>query len=295
MSLTRQPATQDQHLVLYLLGLLPDEEAQRFDEASIVDDVFSARLRAAEDDLVDAYVKRTMADDTRVRFESAYLASPLRRERVAFAVRFLATIEGAAARPDGAGDLPRATLDVAHSWFGARVTRARSFAAAAVLVVSCGALLLGYVALRRPATAAPPAGIGPARTNPSERSSTLQGDSVPRVPLWDVALTLFPQTRALERLPAVAVSHATERVAFELRLDVNDFGLYEAALLEAQTDAVVWRSAPVVVLSTDARPTVKVVVPANLLTALHYTFLLTGIDSRGHAAPVASYTFAVER
>jgi len=293
MSLTREPATPDQPLVQFLLGLLPDEEAQRLDEASIVDDVFSARLRAAEDDLVDAYVKGTLADDMRVRFESAYLASPLRRERVAFAVRFLATIEWAAWQ-DRPSDLPRATPDVPRSWFSARLASARPLAAAAVLVLTCGALL-GYVTLRRSAPAAPPAVIGPAGTNLSDRTPGSQGDSAPRVPPWDVALPLFPQTRALERLPAVAVSDVTDHVAFALRLEANDFRRYEAALPDAQTDAVLWRSAPVVVLANDTRPAVQVVVPARLLTALHYTIQLTGIDSRGHAAPVASYTFAVER
>jgi hypothetical protein len=49
-------SSDDEQLVRYLLGLLPDEEAERLDELSIADDELAWRLRAVEDDLVDAYV-----------------------------------------------------------------------------------------------------------------------------------------------------------------------------------------------------------------------------------------------
>ena len=44
----------DRQLIRYLLGLLPEDEAQRYDEQSIVDDDVAARLRQVENDLVDA-------------------------------------------------------------------------------------------------------------------------------------------------------------------------------------------------------------------------------------------------
>jgi len=68
--LLRDTPLDDQQLVRYLLGLLPPHEADRFDEASVVDDEVAARLRGVEDDLVDAYVRGTLAIDLRERFES---------------------------------------------------------------------------------------------------------------------------------------------------------------------------------------------------------------------------------
>ena len=56
------------------------EDAERLDEASIVDDEIAARLRMVEHDLVDAYVRGRLTGDTLARFESHYLASPRRRE-----------------------------------------------------------------------------------------------------------------------------------------------------------------------------------------------------------------------
>src|SRR3954468_22686301 len=96
----------DEQLVQYLLGLLPSEDAERLDEASIADDDVAARLRVAEDDLVDAYVRGTLIGDTRTRFESHYLSSPRRRERVASARQFVRAIDGAPRRlpaDDGRG------------------------------------------------------------------------------------------------------------------------------------------------------------------------------------------------
>ena len=43
----------DQRLVRYLLGLLPDEAAEHLDELSILDHELAWRLRAAETDLVE--------------------------------------------------------------------------------------------------------------------------------------------------------------------------------------------------------------------------------------------------
>lgn len=80
----------------YLLGLLPEAEAEVCDEMSIINDEFAARLQAAEDDLVDAYVRGELAGHERTRFESYYLTSPRRREKVNFAQALQKFVDGAA-------------------------------------------------------------------------------------------------------------------------------------------------------------------------------------------------------
>ena len=84
---------EDRQLVRYLLGMLSDTDAERLDEQSIVDDEIAARLRSIENDLVDAYVCGTLEGELRERFESFYLASSLRRERVKFARGFLNAVD----------------------------------------------------------------------------------------------------------------------------------------------------------------------------------------------------------
>lgn len=84
MTPLHEPGPEDQ-LVSYLLGLLPDEEAERLDELNIADEEFAWQLRVVEDDLIDAYVTGALAGDTLDRFESFYLASEHRRRKVKFA------------------------------------------------------------------------------------------------------------------------------------------------------------------------------------------------------------------
>ena len=78
----REPPGDDDAIIQYLLGRLPDKEAERLDELSITDDDFALRLNAAEYDLVDAYVRGELSGDTQQRFRSFYLSSPKRREKL---------------------------------------------------------------------------------------------------------------------------------------------------------------------------------------------------------------------
>ncbi|MCY7347382.1 MAG: hypothetical protein LH614_14325 [Pyrinomonadaceae bacterium] len=77
-----------QNLRAYLLGELPEAEAERFDELSFTENEFAEALGEAENDLVDAYVGDGLSGAKLERFKAHYLASPLRREKVEFAKNF---------------------------------------------------------------------------------------------------------------------------------------------------------------------------------------------------------------
>lgn len=72
----------------YLLGVLPETDAEIFDELSFTDDDFADELSAAEKDLVDAYVRNELRGVTLEQFKNHYLASPIRREKIKFAETF---------------------------------------------------------------------------------------------------------------------------------------------------------------------------------------------------------------
>jgi Skp family chaperone for outer membrane proteins len=78
----------NQALNEYLLGSLPDAEAEHFDELSFTDDEFADALKIAEKDLVDAYIHDELSGATLDKFKTHYLASPMRREKVEFAKAF---------------------------------------------------------------------------------------------------------------------------------------------------------------------------------------------------------------
>lgn len=154
-----------QLLERYLLGLLPDDEAERLDELSVADDEVAWRLRVVEDDLVDAYVRGRLGGPTREQFESFYLSSERRRQKVTFARSFLGAVdrEDRPADTDTGGDdiraqaAERATVarGVAPS-YGSRVPRSRAArglaAAAALLLLVSGVLLYQGVRLRQALT-----------------------------------------------------------------------------------------------------------------------------------------------
>jgi hypothetical protein len=85
--LNQQPANDDL-IIQYLLGTLSAEEAERLDELSFTDDEFAGRLQIVENDLVDAYVRGELSGQRLEKFNSVYLTSPKRRERVRFAKTF---------------------------------------------------------------------------------------------------------------------------------------------------------------------------------------------------------------
>ncbi|MEP6570374.1 MAG: hypothetical protein ABJC10_11435, partial [Acidobacteriota bacterium] len=74
--------------VQYLLGALPETELARLDELSFTDERFANALQAAEKDLVDAYVQGELSGTALGGFKTHYLASPLRRQKLAFAQAF---------------------------------------------------------------------------------------------------------------------------------------------------------------------------------------------------------------
>lgn len=75
----------NQMMTAYLLGSLPEADAERFDELSFTDDDFANALKNAENDLTDKYVRGELSGATLERFQAHYLASPLRRQKVEFA------------------------------------------------------------------------------------------------------------------------------------------------------------------------------------------------------------------
>lgn len=79
-----------QTLTQYLLGSLSASETERLDELSVTDDEVAEALKSVENDLIDAYVQDELDEAARAQFKTYYLASAMRRERVAFAQAFQA-------------------------------------------------------------------------------------------------------------------------------------------------------------------------------------------------------------
>jgi hypothetical protein len=317
MSVPGESIQGDPQLVRYLLGLLPEEEAERLDEQSVVVDEFAARLQCVENDLVDAYVSGILEGDILERFESFYLASPRRREKVRFAERFLAAadrssaaagVASPAARPGAAQVVRVSGLRETDAYVGPRWRMASSVAVAAMLLVTCGFLLSQDIRLRRELSEAQrdSAVLGSrAQALASQLDDQRAANSTtmeqldraraaqPTAPITSVALVLLPQARDVGPVSAIALEPGSGTVAFDLTLEAVDFARYEAALKDPATSRIVWRSG--VLMPRSTRPaTIAVAVPASVLRPQHYSFDLSGRNAAGALDIVGSYAFQIQ-
>jgi hypothetical protein len=299
--ISRGVADEDQQLVRYALGLLPDKDAERLDEESIADDELAARLRAVENDLVDAYVCGTLEGELRERFETWYLASPRRRDKVKFARHFLNAVDRL---PPAATAATAATTSVTS--LRGRVSQRPLFfwlASAAALVLACGALLLQDVRLQRglldarhDGAALDQHGRELAQKLGDERiaNDALRKEIERLRTAQPFALVLRPDTRAAASVSVISVPSGLDAVAFELELEASDFSQYEVALKEPATNRIVWRSGVVTPSLSRRTPAVAVAVPASVLSPRHYSLELSGRSHAAAHAVVGSYAFQVE-
>jgi hypothetical protein len=333
MSQPNELTEHDQQLVHYLLGLLPENEADRLDEASIVDDEVAARLSSVEDDLVDAYVMGTLDQNICLQFEANYFKSPRRRAKVNFARRFLTVVDRvsapttpptaiASSPTDRIGRFPP-HLEIRKP--GSSVHQSRIgwplLTAAASFLLACG-LLVNDVRLREGLNEAQRQGVAPdrraetltrqleeSRTENAQTAEALERAQVasPEPPSASapsttrgaatggiVAAVLFPQTRSIGQPSTIRVPPRAGNIPFELQLESNDFTQYRAILKEPTTSRIVWRSQPLFA-RINARGYVSVVVPSSMLESQHYLFELAGVARDGHETPVSSYAFQIDR
>jgi hypothetical protein len=294
LHMSRDSTQDDRQLIRYLLGLLPDEEAERYDEQSVADSDVAARLRTVENDLVDAYVRGTLDEEFRQPFESFYLASPRRRDKVRFAERFVGAVDRAPAAGAAVAAAPRtAAIRSRVVW---------SLAPAAMLLLACGILFLQDVRLRRGLTEAQRhgadlngrAGALAGQLDEQRAANDTIRKELDRVRAADpIALVLRAQTRAVGSVSAIALSPGVRVVAFDLELEGSDFPQYQVALKDPVTNHIVWRSDPLTPGSSHRPPAIAVTVPATVLKPQHYLLELSGRNSAGAVDTVGSYAFQV--
>lgn len=71
--------------VRYLLGLMSEQEATELEEVYLSNDELNDELQAAERELIDRYVEGSLSKTEREQFESFFLCSPGRQEKLRFA------------------------------------------------------------------------------------------------------------------------------------------------------------------------------------------------------------------
>lgn len=251
----------DELLTRYLLGTLTEDDAERVDELSIVDDHVAWRLRAVENDLVDAYVRGDLRDETLARFRSAYLASPERRKKVMFA-KGLASVEPAQVVTSSAPHARRIAWALA----------------ACIVAIVAGAAYLVFSARQHEVV------------RPSIVIARQRHVSAPVLPPVAIAMfVLEPPTRAASSIATIEIPAGTAKVVLRARLESAEFPSYEGALRDLATDRVLWQSATVMPRSG----AVPFEVPRSILKDGDYSLEVSGVPAGKSPELIGVYAFRV--
>jgi hypothetical protein len=250
-----------------------------------------------EDDLVDAYVRGHLSGDSLDRFQSHYLASPYRREKVRFAESLLALCDRAPAAP-------RQSEQTARQWW---FSPAWTFAAAACLMLlACGYLMYDNSRLRDQVTRAQldREALQKSRRDlqrqiqeqrqPAAEAPQKSGPPAPS-PGSFMALVLTPQTRGSGPLSAIALPSEAVQAMFQLELESGVFDSYQAVLKDPADGRILWRSGRLKAASGGDRKLVAVSLPGSLLKTQNYTLDLFGVPRAGAGEWLGSYAFRVIR
>ncbi len=280
MSSGKQRQYDEQLVIRYLLGSVPEAEAERLDELSVSDEEFANRLAAVENDLVDAYVRGELTAETRDRFQSYYLSSLRRREKVNFAESLLALPVSEAGPPNvlAPARMPRKSL---------------VFAVAACLALLTACLFLYQNSQLR--TQLIRSQQRTAALEQKELEARQQIDQLAQAAntAGGLAIVLSPQLRGAGPLAAIAIHAGSVQADFQLELEPGDFAEYHASLRAQGESQVIWQSGTLRAASRGGVRFVALSLPAGVLRPRNYTLELSGVTANGSPELLSSYSFTV--
>lgn len=308
----------EQTIVDYLLGNLPEADLERLDQLSIADDDFAALLSAKEHDLVDAYVRGELSSGERDRFVSHYLASPLRREKANFARVFHEKIQQERAAPVQQESL---VTRISKLFAVPRFSLQWGFAAATLLILLAGGYLMmsnlrlrdeirqtqaGHSALQQRAQQLQSRLTQQSSSENKEEVARLQqeladlklqiAESTKNEPVRQpevklIALNLSPQMRGISRIPLLTIPGGTDFVAMTLEMETNEFSAYQVRVKNPANGQSIWQSAR---MKPEGRSdSILVAVPAGILYSQNYIVELFGVSRNGDSEIISSYPFRV--
>jgi len=300
----------DEVVIRYLLGSLSAEETEQLDERSIADDGFAARLKDAENDLIDSYVRGNLPPATEAQFRSVYVSSnssPGRREKVRFAQTLLLFQRRDATKEKAVTAGPAKSKEPAGHWTFFSFPRlipqwGLAAAAALALLVVAGYLSISNRRLRERIDRA-----DADRASFQQRAQQLESQmknaasaqtaksEQPLDHLRIAAFVLAPSVRGDTAPPSIVVSPETDLVVLKLGLEGSDFAQYRAALEDSGTRKILWQSSTLKPQTEASRETVSFAFPANLVKQQGYVLQLSGIRGNGAAELVSSYPFRAIR
>ncbi len=273
----------DETVVRYLLGRLPDAERDKFEDRYFSDDELHEQLQAIEEELIDAYVRGRLGREDTAAFESRFLLSPERRQKIEFA-RTLAALPPT-------DPPPREIPAVLFGWIRRSPAMRWSFVGAAAVIAAVLLVLRFWPTAPPPSVVAklpsPQQPVHEKREGESE-AATKNPHPSPKLPPV-LAFALMPGVRGEGSPNRISIPSGTYRIRLNLAVSADaGFPRYAASIATADGKEV-WRDGN---LRRNGQ-TVAIIVSSAVLPAGEYAVRLTGIAGPGTSEDVAGYAFSV--
>lgn len=320
----------DENAVDYLLGELSEDDQVRLEERFFRDSQLSDLLSEVEDDIVDRYTRGGLSDRQRRLFESRFLITERRREKLVFARTLWIAEKG---RSSESSQLRQTKVgwwtQLATFIVRSRPLLSYSLAAIALLVlISAWMAVSEFRGLRREAAQLNAARVESERQNeqlqreaedlrrrnddlaatnqdlerersegehqiqtPANRGSQNERSSIKSF----LTFILSPGYRSAEVPKALVLPDGLETVRLQLKLNpADEYSSYEVNLHFASGDAVrSWRNLHASVANGER--VMALSIPAVRLNAGQYELTLRGVSSSGAVEELGYYYFNIQK
>jgi len=301
---TDLPTKDEAALRKYLLGEMSPEEQEEIELWLMSNEDAYCLLEGAEDDLIDDSLAGRLAPRDLDRFQNHFLVAPERQRKLQFSRSFRRAID-AAAQPVHIESATRpGLLDFL------RYRPAFVYAASALIVI----LLTGSVwsflkvaELQRELRSATVELLAVGRDRDDLKrqldesqavSRGLQAANPPITPSAApvlLAMNLVPGiTRSSNEIPTITLTTNASRVRFSLALLDDNFTVYRASLINADSREI-WAENKVSPTAARDGKTIVLTVPTEVLSSGDFSFSLMGVPDSGTPESVARYYFRAVR
>jgi hypothetical protein len=260
---------------LYLLGQLDQTSLTQIEQELLTSATLYDEILLAEDELTDQYLANELSEEERRSFETHFLSSPERLQKLRFARAFrryvgeagesLQDATSGSVKPAPTPFKPIAKKSGLLSFLPVQNPIAAYALAAAVVIGFIGISWIAFNSLKPP-----PRGSGK---------------------LLIVSLTPG-LTRENGEIKSFAVAADTDSVQLNLELPANEFPGYQAELLTGERESLLVK-ADLRPESIDGKGFINFTIPAALLKRNDYRVRLSGRTATGTYEPLSSYTFRV--
>jgi hypothetical protein len=288
----------EERIVQYLLGDLPEEQQVAVEDRAFADSSYLLEIQAAEAELIDAYVRGELTAAERRDFERTFLASPLRRSKVAFA-RNLARLSDEHAKA-GAPRIERV------SWLRALLDSIRAWNPAGQFAAGLAALVcifgISWLAVRDRAMRFQVASLQERTGTLAQQADSLRGQldeersrARPSVPAAVATLVLLSGVSRGETRPVpFAIDVGTTLARIEIQLEARDeFPRYCAELHVAGGEDVLSMN-NLTARKSENGFTISLEAAASALPSGRYELALKGLARNEPARDIGFYYFIVQ-